>query len=134
MPKGFRRDEQATRSANFRDPDSFVTLPKFGEPHVILYGLDKEAQRSRLFTRERSRCQRCGKRVNWSGEFWEQGEWSHIEDKAGKKCDCLHNAELLCHDCHQGPGSKHYQRRPQWTPAKSTESALEMTRDWQFTK
>jgi hypothetical protein len=113
MPlNGFKRDEEATGKAGFLDRASYVTLPKFGEPHVILHGLDKEAQRRALFAREKSICQKCSIRVYWEGPLWQVGEWSHIEDSIGKKCDCLHNAELLCHNCHQGPGSKHYLRRP----------------------
>jgi hypothetical protein len=116
MPlNGFKRDEQATRDAHFEDADSYVTLPKFGEPHVILAGLDKEKQRRALFAREKSICQGCGRRVYWDGEIWQKGEWSHIKDKPGEKCDCDHNAQLLCHDCHQGKGSAHYARRPRWS-------------------
>lgn len=130
MPRGFKRDEPATRAAYAdgrlidQQKRSFISQPKAipGEcedplPHLLLFGADKTKARMELFRRERSRCQGCGLVLVWGGEDSDDGmvgEWKHIRDKGWNKCDCPANAELSCHNCHQGPGAVHYQRRPQF--------------------
>lgn len=139
MPRGFKRDLAATRDAyaSGRLIDvkrrSFISEPKAipGEcdepqPHLILYGADRTAQRMKLFQREGNRCETCKCVVAWGGdddrefdaEFRVFGEWQHIRDKGWNKCDCLANARLSCHNCHQGPGSEHFKRRPRFGAEK----------------
>jgi hypothetical protein len=133
VPKGFKRDKQATDAAYASGllidlrRDSFITQPKAipGEcdtpqPHLILYHADRTKARMALFLRERNRCQKCKCVVVWGSdefgwsEYGEVGEWSHVRDKTWNKCDCPGNAMLLCHRCHQGVGSEHYKRRPRF--------------------
>ena len=94
MPRGFKRDmpetEAAYASGRLIDAKrrSFISRPKFisGEcstpqPHLILYGADKTAQRMKLFQRENNRCQSCKCVVIWGGDEMIEGmvgEWKHI--------------------------------------------------------
>lgn len=132
--RGFKRDEPATEAAYKKGllidskHRSFISQPKLiegendePEPHLLLAGNDIRLARIALFVRERNRCQKCRRIVVWGSdefgwsEYGEVGEWSHVRDKLWNKCDCPQNSLLLCHKCHQGPGSEHFKRRPQWT-------------------
>lgn len=126
MSRGFKKDIAATESAYKRGllidakHRSFISQPKLipgendePEPHMLLWGADKTAARMKLFQREKSRCQKCGRIVTWnSGPYG--GEWMHERDKPWNKCDCPANASLRCHEHHQGPGTEHYKRRPRF--------------------
>lgn len=133
MSRGFKRDEPATEAAYAKGllidakHRSFISQAKLiegendePEPHLLLFGADKTKARMWLFQRERNRCQKCRCVVVWGSdefgwsEYGEVGEWSHIRDKPWNKCDCPKNMSLLCHRCHQGVGSEHYNRRPRF--------------------
>lgn len=135
MPRGFQKDLAATRDAYARGllidvkRRSFISQPKAipGEcetpqPHLLLYGADKTAQRMKLFQRENNRCEVCNSVLSWGGEesYGDPfvGEWMHLRDKPWNKCDCPINASLRCHEHHQGSGTAHYARRPRFGPQK----------------
>ena len=119
MPRGFKLDiilTQATRDSSglLNDPRSFVSLPKVTPhtngvalPHLILYGIDKGVIRHMLFEESRrangdARCRKCGCRVseNQYGTL-PDGEWDHIENSPGLRCDCCVNGQILCPTCHR---------------------------------
>jgi hypothetical protein len=128
MPRGFKRDEDATLAARFEDYRSFVSQPKAinGEcdvprPHVVLYGrADKARVRKIIFEKNRqenggiNRCWNCRKLVlekaheMFAAHFC--GEWDHIRNKPGERCDCPDNGRVACPTCHR---QRHV--RPRWT-------------------
>src|ERR1700674_163114 len=120
MPRGFKRDETKTAEARNTglyclDRRSFISLPKIikGEctepkPHVILFGEDKAPVRAEIFRRNReenrtrdgapNRCWKCHAQVfehrmeGWTEELLSpSGEWDHIRNKPGERCDCPEN-------------------------------------------
>lgn len=116
MPRGFKRDEAATLAARFEDYRSFMSQPKIikGEciepkAHLVLYGFEDKAKvRQEVFrcNREKyegvNRCVECLRRViegAQEGNVW-RGEWDHIRNKAGERCDCPENGQILCRECH----------------------------------
>lgn len=114
MPRGFHKDEQATKAANFLDRRSFVSLPKVtphtngaAEPHFLLYGKDKGPIRAEIFRRNRqenqsdvSRCWNCGVPCYEKNDFY-RGEWHHVNSGAGERCDCVENSVVSCAKCHR---------------------------------
>lgn len=116
MPRGFKVDKEATRLACLDNTKSFVSQPKAipGEcdeprPHLILYGQDKRMMRSTIFQHNReknhgtTRCAECNRRV-WeegaAGRGILAGEWHHVRNKGGERCDCQENGEVRCRECH----------------------------------
>lgn len=95
MPRGFRTDRAVTNLlyANriFLDSRSFVSLGS--QPHLVLYGIDIVEQRKRLYLRDLGKCAECESTT----EDW---EWDHIQGGNVGRCDCLHNAQTLCRQCH----------------------------------
>ena len=103
MPRAAKVDEQATlwRRAvgHFRDQRSFVGR----DGHVYLYGEDKRQRRREVFARDGGRCVRCGVMV---GKEW--GEMDHEQGGLVGRCDCLHNLQVMCAECHRtGKNRKH---------------------------
>lgn len=117
--RGFRRDEAATLAARFEDYRSFVSQPKRipngcpNEVHLVLYGFeDKAPIRAAIFRRNRekhhlagmsiNRCEECGHRV-FEGDEWpsRRGEWDHVRNGSGERCDCPENGRVLCQECHR---------------------------------
>jgi 5-methylcytosine-specific restriction endonuclease McrA len=96
MPRGFKRNYAATKLRGFLDPRSFVSLPKDGLAHDLLYGKDVGARRAEVFLRDDGRCRDCGAKASW-----EEGEMHHLENQAGSRCDDLHNLAWSCSDCHK---------------------------------
>lgn len=122
MPRGFRRDAWATkfvldqglvdiRGLAWRPKDkrSFLSQAKLivgecDQPmyHIIAYGEDKAPIRAEIFRRNReenggvNRCWKCRKRVTE-----QTGEWDHIRNKPGERCDCPENGRVACRDCHR---------------------------------
>jgi hypothetical protein len=52
-----------------------------------------------------NRCEKCNLLV-WEMEmdgdgFWGPGEWHHIRNTAGERCDCPENGQVLCTSCHR---------------------------------
>ena len=123
--RGFKRaiaeTEAAYASGKLIDARkrSFISQPKAipGEceepkPHLVLYGADATAARMKLYLSRKSRCERCKCVVVWSGDHGEDGyigEWNHKRSKAGERCDCEENRELLCAPCHR---REHADRSP----------------------
>lgn len=114
MSRGFKEDTYATMCARFEDERSFISQPKHTHgdhavPHLILYGrLDKGPVRAKIFQRNRAqfrdgypRCAKCNRIVSESSESRCGGEWHHIRNKPGERCDCPENGEVLCHRCHR---------------------------------
>lgn len=119
MPRGFKVDERATLLI-FRRPyrrgASFISQPKFIEgedpeavPHAILEGKDKGQARAEIFRRNReenrgvNRCWNCAIGVEEEareGSVY-RGEWDHIRNKAGERCDCPENGRVACRNCHR---------------------------------
>src|ERR1700674_1539408 len=100
------------------DKRSFISQPKIikGEcaeprPHLILYGVDKAPIRAEIFKRNREKhkltilsiCETCGELVQ---EFddgaspYPLGEWAHVRNKPGERCDCPENGRVACRACH----------------------------------
>jgi hypothetical protein len=126
MPRGFKKNERATREALatgfLQDKGSFISQPKAikGEcegpkPHLVLKrgSADMAVVRAEIFRRNRAkykggcRCEGCGDEVfehledsevgKWG---MQRGEWHHIRNKAGERCDDPENGEVICHRCH----------------------------------
>ena len=98
--RGFKRDPFLTRNRQFLDKRSYVSQLKSinGEReqnHLVLYGEDKAIQRAVIADRDGFLCRKCGKHVDCT-----EGEWHHVENSAGKRCDCQHNSEWRCKSCH----------------------------------
>lgn len=131
MPRGFKRDEAATKAANFHDSRSFVSQPKIVEgectepkPHLVLARCleDKGPIRAEIFRRNRvkwngtNRCDKCELSVT-EGPSCFTGEWDHIRNKPGERCDCPENGRVACRACH-----KERHPKPMWTkPEKVSE-------------
>lgn len=93
--------------------------------HVILWGLDKSAMRAEIFCANRNtngginKCVKCGNRVIERPEedagyaVNAIGEWHHIRNKPGERCDCVENGEVRCKRCHS-------KEHPKPFPKKST--------------
>src|ERR1035437_8755490 len=99
-----------------QDRRSFISMPKAipgecGEPrsHALLYGADKVLTRMLIFQRNRAenrgvnRCCDCGKVVyeDFSSAGYFTGEWHHVRNKSGQRCDCLDNGLVTCRFCHK---------------------------------
>ena len=123
MPRGFKKNKRATREALatgfLQDKGSFISQSKVikGEceearPHLLLEGMDKRTIRAEIFRRNRqasldgyNHCWKCSLLVTeaqgsapWLGS---KGEWDHIRNKAGERCDCPENGRVACRDCHK---------------------------------
>lgn len=127
MSRGFKKDLLATELAyatkNLMDEKrrSFVSLPKVIEgectepqPHLILYGeKDKGVVRAEIFRLNRlendgvNRCWKCKRPVaEYPTDLDEmlgntpQGDWDHIRNSPGTRCDCESNGRVSCRACH----------------------------------
>jgi hypothetical protein len=125
VPRGFQRNDRATREALatgfLQDKGSFISQPKIikGEcdeprPHLLLEGVDKGPIRAEIFRRNRKandgfcKCWKCGTQVfeeidplgSVRDLKW-RGEWDHIRNKAGERCDCPENGRVACRKCHK---------------------------------
>ena len=90
-----------TTTANLRaaklltDKRSFIGK----DGHLYFFGHDKARLRAIVFRISKQKCKSCRKPINW-----ELFEMDHIQGGLGGRCDCLHNLQALCRDCH---GRKH---------------------------
>jgi hypothetical protein len=131
MPRGFKRNERATREALatgfLQDKRSFISQPKAikGEcaeprPHLLLEGVDKGPIRAEIFRRNReankgtNRCVKCGQAVAEDLHTCitgprRKGDWHHVRNKPGTRCDCPENGEVICGD----PAGCHSREHPQ---------------------
>lgn len=76
----------------FLDRKSFVS----GKGCLYLEGKDKSNQRWEVFEAAEGTCWDCGVFASW-----ETGQWDHIKNKPGERCDCLHNSRWSCAACHR---------------------------------
>lgn len=104
------------------DPVFVLGIPFTGQakPHLILYGDDKGPVRAEIFRRNReanggtNRCWKCKCVVyeneeaaqmaappNFIMKWWSRGEWDHIRNKSGQRCDCPENGRVGCRSCHK---------------------------------
>lgn len=106
MPRGAKKDEPVTkllyRNGILLDRGSFVSL-NGNEPHLFLKGEDVVRQRNEVGRRCKGKCARCktGLRISdgWVGVGY-IFEMDHKQGGNSGRCDCLHNLQALCHDCH----------------------------------
>lgn len=105
MPKGFQSEPAVTKMMRenkfFLDSQSkVVRRVSDATIHIILCGLDKVIQRSRVFEKCGPKCVVCGAHAPEQGQDGFRGEWNHTE-----RCDCLHGAEVRCgqlkNKCHR---------------------------------
>lgn len=124
MPRGFKVNNTATAIARIslyiEHPDSFISTEKriVGEwndephTHLVLFGQDdKGVVRAIIFERNReenggiNRCWKCGAEVlefvQYASTEHYLGEWDHIRNKAGERCDCPENGRVACRSCHR---------------------------------
>jgi hypothetical protein len=93
--RGFKRSSVYTKARNFLDRRSYVGLDREGNPHDILYGEDLSVRRAEVFDRDVGICRKTGVYVGW-----EAGEMDHIENEAGKRCDCMVNLQWITKPAH----------------------------------
>ena len=91
--RGFKRDHVATEAARFADDRSYISLEKDGIAHELLFGIDKELRFETIAKQTKRICAKCKK-------FAPDGEWHHVKNGPGERCDCLHNAEWRHTECH----------------------------------
>jgi hypothetical protein len=129
-PRGFQVDIPATLlrfgGKRWKPGTTFVSKPKIikgecTEPkaHLLLIGEDKASIRAEIFRRNReendgeNRCWNCGTSVFEIAPdefcFAYVGEWDHIRNKPGERCDCVENGRVACQSCHL---ERH--PRPRW--------------------
>ena len=104
MPRGAKIDPFKTANANFLDKRSFISL----SGHLYLKGDDIREQRQKVYERDKGICHgidvegyRCKRYVSWN-----TGHMDHIQGGLVGRCDCMHNLQWLCPDCHR---AKHVQ-------------------------
>jgi hypothetical protein len=129
MPRGFKKDITGTKIGKFEDKRSFVSQQKFilngcqNLNHIIAYGKDKAPIRAEIFRRNREanggfcKCWKCGLMVYELvyADVWNMplGQWDHVRNKDGERCDCPENGRVSCEECHT---ERHV--RPRWGAAK----------------
>jgi hypothetical protein len=112
--RGFKRIKVATDLRGFLDKRSHEGMAKDGTLHDVLYGEDVTIRRHEVFDRDGGICRKTGVYVGW-----EAGEMDHIENEAGKRCDCLHNLQWITKPAHI---AEHPEKQLKWS-AKCKESA-----------
>ena len=90
------------------DHRSFISLGI--EPHLVLKGDDVVCQRQRVWHRGKGKCAVCKREIN----VLDSWEMDHKQGGTVGRCDCLHNLQVSCWDCHR---KKHV--RPQFTQRKA---------------
>ena len=73
----------------FQDRRSKVVHDLAGEMHLLLYGADMSAQRSRVFAKKRG--------LQYSSRF----ELDHIQGGTHGRCDCQHNLQVSTSEEHE---------------------------------
>jgi hypothetical protein len=96
MPRGAKKDVPVTKllfaNGLFLDKRSFLGWRE-SVPHMFLKGADVADQRRRVWGRSKEKCASC-KKLIWTFEM------DHIQGGLSGRCDCLHNLQALCHECH----------------------------------
>ena len=112
--RGFKRDPIEMAKQVFADERSFISAwPNPG--HEILYGLDWEARKRQLNDRAKGRCERMLRLgQNWTQCANDADDPHHLDNKVGRRCDCMHNLLALCRFHHEQV-PEHAKRRVRWT-------------------
>ena len=112
--RGFKKSIEETDAARFKDYRSFVSLPKMGVTHLVLYGADVEPQRRAVYERDRGLCQIQGPNCLRRVLAWDEFHLHHINHKPGERCWCEHNLQVACEPCHKEQHVRiHWSRRGQ---------------------
>jgi hypothetical protein len=115
---GAKKDVAITRllrdNGLFLDKRSFVGHGLDMIPHLFLKGNDIGPQRDRVWLRSGQKCKSCKARLGWvADDSYSDWEMDHVQGGNVGRCDCLHNLQSLCVNCHR---NKHV--KPQWTKKK----------------
>lgn len=95
MPRGAKVHLVGTKKRKFKDRRSFVSL----DGHDYLKGRDKSNRYREMVENVKPFCAKCG-------AFLLNGELDHIQGGNVGRCDCPHNLQWLCRNCHR---DKHVQ-------------------------
>ncbi len=95
MPRGAKISIPDTKARKFKEPGSFVSV----DGHEYLKGKDKTARYREAVEKLPPFCNKC-KRLLYEGDL------DHIQGGLVGRCDCMHNLQWLCKDCHR---EKHVQ-------------------------
>lgn len=110
--RGFKKSHVETETYKFLDHRSFISQEKqigdHGGSHFLLYGADKSWMREIIFRENREAnggfnvCWKCKVRVFEHAEEGNprRGQWHHLENKPGRRCDCKANSAVTCSSCH----------------------------------
>jgi hypothetical protein len=112
MPRGAKKDLQATRLAKFNCPASFIATD--GRP--FLKGSDMSEQRRKVWERCDARCEhldeaktvRCDDLIHW-----DTFHTHHLRERGKGGSDDLWNLAAYCARHHL---EAHKARNPRWTP------------------
>lgn len=97
MPRGAKIDHESTAELGFVDDRSFRSI----DGHDYLKGDDIRSRRQEVYDRDKGICRKCYTPVSWS-----YGHMDHVVGGLVGRCDCMHNVQWLCPDCHR---AKHVQ-------------------------
>jgi len=101
MSRGFKRDDRVSKmlyqNGLFLDRRSFVGYDPEMKPHLLLKGMDIVSQRNRMWEKSKRRCSKCKRVFETDADF----EMHHKKAGLVGRCDCGHNLEPLCGDCHR---------------------------------
>jgi hypothetical protein len=93
--RGAKVDRTATKALRdnhlFLDRRSFISI----DAHLYLKGDDVICQRQRVWHRSKGKCKNCKAQLSPL-----DAELDHKQGGLVGRCDCLHNLQILCHDCH----------------------------------
>lgn len=105
MPRGQKRDLQATAAAGFLDPESFVSL----DGRLFLAGEDWKAQVQKVFVADKGICQLCYKPIDTDYQIWDA---DHVVRRSDGASDDLLNLRLVHRTCHI---KRHAEKQTHWT-------------------
>jgi 5-methylcytosine-specific restriction endonuclease McrA len=112
MPRGHKRDMEATKVMGFADKRSFISL----DGELFLYGKDWGPHREKLFARTQGQCENiklsiwtdfCPNRITL-----ETMEAHHVIPRGKGGSDDLSNLLAICFGCHR---AEHVGRNPRWS-------------------
>lgn len=91
------------REGYFFDERSFVSLPDGDdcESHVFLAGVDWSNQKAKVWSRDHSTCQICGRNAFFSDP-------DHVVKRSKGGSDDIGNLRTVCRDCHK---NRHPEKR-----------------------
>lgn len=97
-----RRDAERTSKAHFLDPRSHYTIATHkGPAQCFLFGRDVEAQRARIYIRDKGRCVDCGMALDLSTIEPPHGlQRSHVVPRSKQGDDSDSNVRSRDQQCH----------------------------------